>query len=463
MPLPGVETTIGTDLPATGVQVDSGTAFVAGVSERGPVDRPVLLTSGRAVSRHLGGTVTYSDAKRNLERFFQRGGRSAYFARVVGPSAVAASVELDDTASGKAIEVTAVEPGDWGNDLTVTLTVAASSQLTVKLDGDVVEVSQAVADKDELIAWSERSEYVRVTDAGGGALKADADVALTGGTDDRNNITTDEWEAALELFDPGLGIGQVLAPGYASSAIHAAFAQHAVDNNRFALLDPTGTAKATVLSDIAAVTGTGNGRAAALLTPGVEDGGTIPGSILAAARIAYTDATAGPGQYAAGVRYGDIGAGSTTVNYTEEERDEINEAGGQVIRQFPTGPRIYGFRTLAGADSPWLLAAHSRVIMVLKAELEAVLENFVLRTVSGPSFFGELQGALSGPCERAWSNGDLYGETSEEAYKVQADEELNPPETLAQGELHAIVAVRPGPGVERIYLNLTKASVADTL
>lgn len=464
MSLPGHETTISTDPPAgQGPAPNTGVAFIIGLSDRGPIDEPVRLTSSRVVKRRLGGPVNYTGTNHWLEKFFQRGGAEVQFGRVVGPEAEAASVELDDSSEDPAVEVTAVEVGQWGNSLKVDLAVAPAFKLTVKLNDIVVEISPDLDTKADLIAWSEKSGHVRVTDAGGEDPVAASDQALTGGDDDRTNITTDDWQLAADRFPKELGPGQVLAPGASTAGIHALLLEHAAERNRWALLDGSSTDEEDLLGDAAAGTSTGNGRAGTVVAPPVNDGGEIPASILTAARLAYTDQVEGPGQYAAGHRFGDIGGGLVTAAYTDEELAALNVAGVQVIRQTLAGPRIYGFRSLAGTDSPWVLAAHARLIMALRTEFDAVMDQFVMRSVKGARFFAELEGALEGPCRRAWSRGDLAGESEDEAYRVVADESLNPPETLAQHELHAEIGVTPAPGAERILLNLFVASVADTI
>lgn len=466
MPLPGSEITIIDELPARSAAIDTGVAFMAAIAERGPVDRAVEVRSARQLRRYYGDTANYTSLHADAEAFFSRGGSRLFIGRAVGPTPVNASGSLSDGASGSALAITAVDPGQWGNDIKVDVTYDSGDvTAVVKYKDAEVEKSGTVAGKAGIAEWSQGSEYVRITDGGGGN-PAPATVALTGGDDDRASITPDEWGAALDLFLPEYGPGQVLAPGLTAANIHALLLSHAESHNRFALCDGVANAS-TTLATAATDRATKKGRYGTIVAPEVIDGSrTAAGSPYVAGRLAFTDRTAGPGQYAAGSRYGDLGNVTVHAAYTDEERNELNSAGVQVIRAMNGGARIYGFRTLAEEDSPYTEAAHARVIMSLRAELDAVLEEYVLRKIDGRGLLlQQLAGDLTAVCLRYYNapRNDLYGNSPQEAFRVDTGSAVNTPETLAANEIHAAVAVRIAPGAERVYLTLTKAATADTL
>ncbi len=466
MPLPGNEITLIDELPPRSAANDTGVAFFVALAERGPVDRPVAIRSVRQLRRDYGAATNYSSLEAAASAFFAKGGSLFYLVRAVGPAAVKASGDLPDGATGDALTVTAVDPGSWANSITVEFTVASGNiSAVVKLGGKTVESSGPRDGKAAISAWSLTSRWIRIVDGGGGSATS-ATVTLTGGADDRANITTDEWKTALDLFDADLGPGQVAVPGMTSAAIHSEILLHASARNRFGLLDadPSDDAE-TITAAAEALTAGGLGRHGTMIAPRISDGGALlPGSPYVAGRLAHTDRTAGPGQYAAGANYGELdGVGVSTV-YGDEERSSLNEAGVQVIHNVKGSTRIYGFRTLAEADSDYVEAAHSRVIMALRADLESAMEPFVLKKIDGRGKrLAELQGVLMGVCERYYQRDDLYGENPEQAYRVDAGSAQNTSASLAAKELHASVAVRVVPGAERIYLNLTKAPTAESL
>lgn len=466
MPLPGSEVTIIEELPARSAAIDTGAGFLAAIAERGPLDRAVEVRSVRQLRRTFGEIVNYSELEAHAQAFFSRGGSKLFVGRVAGPAPLNATGALSDGATGDALTVTAVNAGAWGDAIDVEFTYDTGDLTAVVKYNDVEVENSGVQDgKTGIAAWSLTSEYVRITDGGGGNPTS-ATVALTGGDDDHANITTAEWQLALDLFVAELGPGQVMIPAVSTTAVHALLLAHAEANNRFALCDGVDDV-ATNLATASADRATGKGRYGTIVAPEVlESNATRAGSPYVAGRLAFTDRTAGPGQYAAGSIYGEIGGAAASVDYTDDERANLNDAGVQVIRNMTGGGRIYGFRTLAEEDSPYTEAAHARVIMSLRADLETVLEEYVLRKVDGRGLLlSQLAGDLAAVCLRYYNppRNDLFGATPQEAFRVDTGSAINTPETLASNELHAAVAVRISPGAERVYLTLTKAATADSL
>lgn len=462
MPLPGSEVHIIDELPTGASSVETGTGFMVALAEKGPSDRSVELRSARQLTRVYGEAQNYTSLQRSANAFFSRGGDRLVVARVVGPGAAKATGDLSDGAGGDALTVTAANAGAWADSLTVDFTYSGSVvTATVKLSGTVVEASGDRDGKLGIIEWAENSEYIRITDGGGGNPDPGM-VTLAGGDDDRSAVTDVHWVAALDLLYPSLGPGQVAIPGMITGDVHKGLLKHAAENNRFAVLDGDNV-KATAITAAGVATGDGNGRFGTMIAPTVSG---QPASPYVMGRIAYTDRTAGLGQYAAGATYGELGNVVADVEYDDSDRTELNEAGVQVIRNMLGSSRIYGFRTLAKKESPYTQAAHARVIMGLRAEMERVIEQYVLRKVDGRGLlFAQLEGALTAICLRYYNppRSDLYGETAADAFVVDAGASVNTTDVLESGELRAAVAVRVSPGAERVILTITKAALADTL
>jgi len=91
MPRPGINITLKESPPSRGAPVDTGTWFIAGLTERGPHNATVLLSSMTDYERVYGQRVSYGQLYDALEVFFKEGGKRAYVGRVVGPAFVLAT------------------------------------------------------------------------------------------------------------------------------------------------------------------------------------------------------------------------------------------------------------------------------------------------------------------------------------------------------------------------------------
>lgn len=96
----------------------SVTAFV-GSARRGPINRPVTITSFGDFERRFGGLDTNHLLSYSVQQFFLAGGSVAIIVRVA-KGAVAASVKIGD-----ALTVSALDASQWGNGLRVAVDPAS--------------------------------------------------------------------------------------------------------------------------------------------------------------------------------------------------------------------------------------------------------------------------------------------------------------------------------------------------
>jgi hypothetical protein len=470
MALPGVSVTVGDASPSGQTSVDSGTAFVVGLTDRGSVDSPVLVRSLTDARRKIGARVPYGITLDALETFFREGGSRAYVGRVVGPDAVASSADLSD-GDNPTLTVSASSPGEWGDALEVEVTVSDGEfVLNVYEDEKLVEVSPALADNSDAVSWSATSSYIRVEDLGEGNPEAQS-VSLTGGDDDRTNITDEEVAAALALFASDLGTGQVLYPGATDEDSHLLLAAHAAENNRVALIDGTNTDDSDVLiAEALAITADGNGRSAALFAPwatipGISAGTsrTVPYSAVQAGLIARSDAaTSNPNIAVAGENGTARFATGLSQSYSDEQREALNDAGVTVALVKFGQVRTYGTRSLSSEDN-WIQFQNVRLAAFIAAKADRVAESFLFDQIDGrglkvAEFAGDLQGILL----PLFQLGALYGATPEEAFLVDVNS-VNTDETIADGELNAAIAVKMSPAAERVVIEISKVRTQEAI
>lgn len=479
---PGTQVLVKTSAPPRSVPTDTGTWFAVGQTDAGPTT-PTLVRSMDDFTRIFGSRQSFSSLLYDaVEVFFREGGNSCYVARVVGPAAVTASKNLLDSGAGISLVVKALGPGagstpTTGNSLKVAVaagTVGGTFVIQVYDSNSVLlEQSPNLTTQQDAVTWSQASQYVAIT-LGATALvpAVVAAAALTGGTDDRNNIVDANWLTSLNLFGRHLGPGQVSAPGRTTDVGHTQLCDHAATYNRVAVLDaPDSPTGATIITSATNAKSTGNGNYGAMfwpwiLVPGVVAGTfrTVAPSALVAGRIAAVDAQYGPDTPAAGeLGQSNFATSLSQVGVDATTRDQYNTAGISVIRALgPLGIRIYGWRSLSDpVSSPNLLDfSIQRYVMGLVARALNVGEQFVFKPLDGQghtiSAFG---GALTALLQTDWESGQIYGATAPDAFNVDVGSAVNTPTTLAANELRANVAVRPSPDAELVTVQIINVPI----
>lgn len=480
MARPGTEVIIVDGAPPGAAALDTGTAFMFGQAERGPIDRAERLGSVAeyklTYGERSGGSLLYD----SISAYFSEGGGSLYVARVSGTGAVA-STGLFGTAT-----VNAASPGTWGDNVDVaavaptTLSERLRAQLprvagdpvvvTVSYNGTTIERSGTLASVDELVAWAdEHSNLIRVVKGADNVLPAAGTTAsLTGGANGSAATGTD-FEAALALFEYGMGPGQVLGPGYTTSAVHEAILAHCHTTHRCGLLDLPDSSDPLVLG--AAVQGLygidGVRFCAAFgswatypaeVSPAIV---TIPYSAIEAGIISRVDRAGNPNAPAAGADGASRLALGLSQTFSDAERTALNEVGVDLAKEVYGEVRTYGYRTAAGPDDPnWLWFGNSRTIMALAFECDAVAETYVLKQIDGRGqIFSRLNKDLAGVCTRYYDMGALYGATPQEAFYVDTGPGVNTIETISNGEMHGVVKVKCSPSAEWVVIRVVKVPV----
>jgi Bacteriophage tail sheath protein len=472
MPRPGVDVSL-LDTPGAAISVptDTGVWFTVGLTERGPTNEALAVLSIDDFTAKYGNRVSYSSFYDCMEEFFKEGGYQAYVGRVVGPAAASGSLNLLDSTSAISLVASARGAGSWSANVRIAvLTGTVGGTFVIQVQdavGNILEDSGNLVDQSEAVAWSQGSDYIRLTlGASANDPAVLAPTPMSAGADDRVNITDTEWQKALDLFPEDLGPGQVSAPGRTTSAGHTQLINHATDKTRVAVLDLTDSPSVSTLT-----TAAGTGRFCAsfapwLTIPGLAAGSTrtIPPSALISGLCARNDAALGPNRPAAG----DAGVsrysiGLSQPSWSDADRQTLNTGKVNVIRNIYGSIVNYGFRSGANpnTDKNWIDFANARLYMSLSAELNQAAQAYMFEEIDGQNghTINGFHDSLAGVMLHHYNMGELFGDSPETAFNVDTGPSVNTLERLQNLELHAVVYVSMAPFAEYIVIQIVKRAL----
>lgn len=470
---PGTNQTVQPQFPPVTPPSDTGQWLVVGVTTQGPLTPQVCtnFAQWQAIFGQRGSNPLLSDS---VETYFAEGGSRVVTARVVGPAAVAASVQLQDSTPANSLLVSAVGPGAYANGYQIVVANVTGGFTITVLDanGTTLEQSNLLTSVADAVAYGSNSSTVTVV-ANGTQVPAAGTFTLAGGADDISNVATAQWQNALALFTSDYGPGQVSAPGITTTAVITAVTQHAAAFNRVAYNDlPDVAQAATLIGDASPITALGTAaRRASLWTPwfdiapvfGSTGTRAVPPSAFAAGRVAANDtATGNPNLAAAGVR----GILSTPVKahavFSDSDRQNLNTAGINVIRSMANGYRVYGNVTAVNrlTDPLYYQLSNVRLDMAVQDAADAIQEGYVFSQIDGEGhdaadFGNELVQMMT-----TWQKlGALFVGSNGLSFTVDYGPDVNTPVTEGQGELIATIAYVRSPGAEQVNLNIVRSTV----
>lgn len=189
------------------------TAFL-GFSVRGPVNRPVRLTSWKSFEAIFGGHTSDYYLPQAVFAFFANGGREALVIRVAradgDAAAQAARVVLKDLYGRNTLKVVAREPGQWGNRVKVRLGPASRPPRTGLKMTLARGATEAMVDLTRgfepgavvRISEGARQEYVRLETVERKKVTWSAREALRGDYTDLAQVTLEAVEVQLTVQSP---------------------------------------------------------------------------------------------------------------------------------------------------------------------------------------------------------------------------------------------------------------------
>src|SRR5690606_10695463 len=144
---------------------------------------------------------------------------------------------------------------------------------------------------------------------------------------------------------------------------------------------------------------------------------------------------------------------ATSVILREEHLAELNNKGINCIRSFPVrGIRPWGARTLSRAPA-WRLLTTRRVFNALRRASYENTQSVALET-NGDTLRRSVKTVLDEFLRQLWSAGWFKGDTQEQAFFVQCDEQNNTSETMDSGRIIIDIGLAPSRPTEFLVLSL---------
>jgi hypothetical protein len=483
---PGVNLSLISSVTSQTPPTDTDTVFIVGESQQGRVDKPVLITSMNEFLTNFGIRESWSYLYDWCDAFFnEAGGGSVYVQRVVGSSATLDSASFSDSSAGASITINSIGPGATNLSAAIISGVTPSSYNVVVTglpDGSTLQSPDLLTETDA-VNWAANTSLIRIVAAGTNPPANHAAVAFAGGNDQHSSVTDANRVSALALLPWGLGPGQVVIPGHTTETAYSGLLNHAITNNRFAILDCPDTASQSTLTTTAAAVQADNTISAGGLEFGmlVSDWQVIPGlvpnttrtvppSAIVSALIARSDRSSNPSNpnlAAAGpngiVQYA---LGKTQVDWTDAQTTTLSASGVNVFRNVYNEERFYGFNTLTNpsTDPVWIMANAVRLKMAIMNQGYQIGQSTVFKQIDGQGHTAQTYGNMvSAMLLVYYGMGALYGKTSAQAYVVDVGADVNTPTTAVNRQLIAAVGICPSPDAETVFFNVAAYTVNQTV
>ena len=210
-----------------------GISCVIGITEKGPIGTPQLISSELQFERIFGGDLKESDFPMLAQRALSYGAvlwvsRAAHYGDITKKGTLTAK---SASATTSTLKISASSPGTWGNKLQVkisesTLDASALFNVTVLEDGEEVESlsDMSMSEASENYIENSGSAYLEFEITGAG-LPQTGTYTLTGGNDGIDGMTDADYigsagnTTGLHVFDDITDAIQLSVPGVSSPAV----------------------------------------------------------------------------------------------------------------------------------------------------------------------------------------------------------------------------------------------------
>jgi phage tail sheath protein FI len=149
------------------------------------------------------------------------------------------------------------------------------------------------------------------------------------------------------------------------------------------------------------------------------------------------------------------GAIDLELKLSRGEQDTLNPIGVNCIRTFPgRGIRIWGARTLS-SDGSWRYINVRRLFIVVEASIDLGMQ-WVVFEPNDQMLWARVRRDVRAFLTTIWSGGALFGLSSDEAFYVKCDEELNPTNIRDLGQLIVEIGICPVKPAEFVIFRISQ-------
>ena len=495
--------------PISGV----GTALAAflGLAAQGPT-QPTLVANWSQFSETYGGITEGMALGPSVYAYLANGGGNCLVVRVGGgedTGAQTASATLLATDGSDALVITANDPGDRGNQVSIEVSTPSGTETSDDAaDDEDADDAGAAAPKaggatfdvvvqgpgkqresftgltaQSALSRLRTSRLVTATTPSGGPVvhPADGTTTLSGGATGEavsaGNFLGDAEElTGLAGLVPQDEVTMVAAPDLVSlhrsgamaiddvSAVQGAIIDHCSElGDRMAIIDPPFAADGSGGSMSAQEVSTWRdgltgSKFATVYYPWVRSYDAVtrtavalPPSGFVAGAWARNDEENGVGHAPVGAVRGVVGL---VRQLTDAEQGPLNRRGINCLRVFRgEGVRIWGARTLELTDTEWRYVNVRRLFNFIE---ESVVEGtrFAVFEPNDRGLWARLRRAVEAFLLGLWREGALVGAVPEQAFYVKCDDETNPPDRIDQGIVTVEIGAAPAKPAEFVVIRV---------
>lgn len=148
------------------------------------------------------------------------------------------------------------------------------------------------------------------------------------------------------------------------------------------------------------------------------------------------------------------------TSVTEEEQDELNPVGVNVIRFFSgRGIIVWGARTIAsgGGDPSWKYVNIRRLFIFLEESIERAT-GWVVFEPNNEKLWARVRATITEFLTKIWRDGALMGTKAEEAFFVKCDRSTMTQDDIDNGRLICLIGVAPLKPAEFIIFKIAQWS-----
>ena len=448
--------------------VGASTGGFVGVTVRGPLNTPTLVTSWQDfINKFAYGVdspfLANSDLAYAVYGFFQNGGTKCYIIRT---SASAEGKKAAKASAKAGADFTAKDEGSWGNNLGITVKANAETatnfDITITYNGDKVEqfvnVSNTVTNADYFVNAVGASKYVTCVAGTIAVTTGSTPVAFAGGVDGIDGILDTDYENALKLFDNLDDVNLICVPGQGSSAMIEKITSYAENRgNVFAIIDGEKTLTADTAVTLAK---TLNKKYSAMYYPWIKVSDPLSGKLRDCPPCGHimgvyarTIQERGVWKAPAGVEAVVRGAVDVLSVLTKADCDKLNPANvNAIMPRANYGIVVWGARVLGSDDSMKYISD-----VLLNVNIKESITNGTQWAVFEPNnklLWDRVKTTVTSYLDGLWRAGAFAGDTANKAYYVKCDEELNTDDVVKSGKLICEVGYAPNTPAEFVIFRI---------